>query len=697
MTTIVFFDFYTDASGNNYAIVFFDDGSAVQVLVTSPYTAIPVAPAGIFGTGITSASTPDLMTAGVAGETVVCITSATGYFIWDGTNLFQQGTASPEVDLIDGGSNYSSAPSVMAFGGSGSGVALTATVSLGAVTQVKVTDPGSGYVSTDSAIVVFSGGGQGDSAYGTGILADGVVVGITVTNGGANYTRPPLVTITPVSGGSGAEVQYVAIVGGVVTEVFLGSGGSGYDQGAIVTFSDGGATNQATAFATIADGVIVGVNLVSNGSGYYSGGPATASGSQGPQGATTINWVCTSGSGATGTPVILNGMITGVNFQYPGDGGSGYQTPPIAQFTGGGGPASATLKLMPYGVLGNSIETYANRVWIADGNRILYTAPDSVVDFGNGGGAFQSVDGSLRFRYQHLQQANGFLYLIADASINYISGVVTASTTTMVNGVSITGPPITTFSLLNVDPRIGTPWPNTVQTLGRDIIFANLQGIYRILGGAVEKISDPIDNLFVNLPNSAFPKGSFYPSACTVTIYAQPCYALLLPVINPLTGETINILVVWNGKRWFTASQSIDLTFINQYAEYAENYGFGTDGTVLAQLFNQPGTLLKILQSRLWLSPDIVTQKKSWGIYALFQCYDDTTLNFMVDTEEGVFDVTQGTFAGTAELYPPVPTWARSAASAPAGQTIGFTMTSLSPDFALLTALLISEDYSLRT
>jgi hypothetical protein len=71
------------------------------------------------------------------------------------------------VTVTNGGTGYTSAPTVAFSGGSGANAAATATVSGGAVTAVTITDPGAGYLTAPA--VGFSGGG-GTSAAGTATI-----------------------------------------------------------------------------------------------------------------------------------------------------------------------------------------------------------------------------------------------------------------------------------------------------------------------------------------------------------------------------------------------------------------------------------------------------------------------------------------------------------------------------------------------
>ena len=73
------------------------------------------------------------------------------------------------INVTNGGSGYTSVPTVDIVGGSGTGAAAIATVSGGAVTAVTILDGGTGYTSGGLPNVVFTGGG------GTGAVASAKV------------------------------------------------------------------------------------------------------------------------------------------------------------------------------------------------------------------------------------------------------------------------------------------------------------------------------------------------------------------------------------------------------------------------------------------------------------------------------------------------------------------------------------------
>ena len=100
----------------------------------------------------------------------------------------------------NGGSGYSSAPTVSFSGGGGSGAAGTASVSNGKVTAVSITSGGSGYSSAPS--ISYSGGG-GSGAGGTVILSGSTVSSVKISNlptawESAGYTAADVSTVKTV-------------------------------------------------------------------------------------------------------------------------------------------------------------------------------------------------------------------------------------------------------------------------------------------------------------------------------------------------------------------------------------------------------------------------------------------------------------------------------------------------------------------
>lgn len=357
-------------------------------------------------------------------------------------------------------------------------------------------------------------------------------------------------------------------------------------------------------------GIAPNVELTNVGSGYTSAPAVTVTGG--------------SGTGATFTATVANGVVTGVTVTNSGTGYLAGETLAL-HFTGGGGSAAAgTLTLMPFGISGTTVTTYAGHVWVADGDSVAFTGPGSVSDFStnSGGGNFTSTDSTLRVRYIGLVQTNGFLYLVGDSSVSYISGVQTTSS-----------PATTTFTLQNADPETGSPWPSTVGTFGRNVLFANAFGAHVSYGAAVTKISEPLDGVYATAPNF----GGLIPSASKAILFGKRCWILLLPIIDPISGQQVNKLFLWNGKIWWASMQDVTLLYIESQEIDSVLTTWGTDGTSIYPLFSTPSTAFeKIAQSRFWDAPvgyeQIKTSERFWAMANIF-VLDDEPFQVSMDSE----------------------------------------------------------------
>ena len=356
---------------------------------------------------------------------------------------------------------------------------------------------------------------------------------------------------------------------------------------------------------------------------YKSGGlgPAVTvtAGGSGYTGVPTVAASGGSGSGATFLATVAGGVVTAVTILTPGTGYLATDTVTLAISGGGGSGATATITIMPSAISGTAIEVYAGRVWIANGAVITFSAPGSVTDFSSasGGGNFTSSDSFLRVHYIQLIQTNGFLYLIADSSINYISGVQTAGS-----------PSVTTFTNQNADPEVGTPWPSTVNTFSRNILFANAFGAHVSYGASVNKISDMLDGVYNTVPNF----GGIIPSAAKAIIFGKRVWLLLLPIIDPITGQQVNKIFMWDSKRWWSSPQDVPLFYIQNQEIDSVLTAWGTNGTNIYPLFQNPTTAFsKVVQTKLWDAPGGYQFTKApsrlWGI---LQYYNPASPNVVV-------------------------------------------------------------------
>jgi hypothetical protein len=370
-----------------------------------------------------------------------------------------------------------------------------------------------------------------------------------------------------------------------------------------------------------------------------------------------------------------------------------------------GTAGSSGLTTMPLAISGSTIENYLGRTWIGNNATITFSAPGSLIDFSSahGGGNFTSTDSFLRVQFVGLKQTNGFLYLIADSSVNYISGVQTSGS-----------PPVTTFTNQNADPEVGSPWPATIDVFNRNILFANAFGAQVSYGGAVTKISEKLDGVYNTVPNF----GNITPSAGKAIIFGKKCWILLLPIIDPISGQQVNKMFLWNGKIWWAAMQSVPLIYIQHQEINSVLTTYGTNGLSVYPLFAQPSTALtKIAQTKLWDKPGgyqftkFVT--RFWGIVKYYSGLSPT-LNVAIDNETSsntnavtaapspaVWTMPSGAISTWTTVGGSISTWLAGGAGsysvlapeavAGAGVLTGFTVTTNTADMAIVTMMIHDE------
>ena len=325
------------------------------------------------------------------------------------------------------------------------------------------------------------------------------------------------------------------------------------------------------------------ITITNGGSGYTS--------------APTVSFSGGSGSGATATATISNGVVISAQFTDSGTGYKATDTAPTVAFSGGGGTgAAATVVIMPTGLKGTDIQVYTSYVWLLNGGSIQNSAPSDPMDWSTakGGDSFTATDSNLRVSYTALQQSSGFLYPIADSSIDVINNVQTSS------GGS------TSFNDYNVDPQVGSIWRDATTVFGRTIMLVNNSGVYRILGGAAQKVSAALDGILPTL------ESGFKPSSGSVYLFGVKLFATLLFVTDPFDVPR-PILFLWDGKKWFTATQNdVDMSFIATLYFQGEEQLWATNGTSLYQCFvTASNTLQKTLQTKFWAGSNFVLTKET--------------------------------------------------------------------------------------
>lgn len=460
---------------------------------------------------------------------------------------------------------------------------------------------GGSYSTTPTVTAV--GGAGVNTSFSVSINPTAQIIAVQVINGGAYDSNVPPPTITITGGGGTSAILTPNMQFNADTAFwFIGS----------VTITDGGEnyTSNPTIGAT---------GGVPSGSPFFPVASLTAS-------VGTVSEIISIGIINPGNGYLASDQVTLVF-----TGGN-----PVSTFTASMS-TSYTLALMPYALQGNALETYAGRVWIASKNSVFFTGPGSVYNISTtiGGGEFTSSDSFLRVSYNQLIQTNGFLYLIGDSSVNYISGVQTTGT-----------PPVTTFNNQNADPEVGSPWPNTVDVWGQNIVMANTWGAQVSYGSRVTKISEDLDGIYNSVGNTF---GTFIPSAAKANMFGKKVWMMLLPIVDPILGQQVNKLLMWNGKFWWTSQQDQTLQYIASQEINAVLTAYGTDGTNIWPLFQNPSAnFLKAFRTKQWMTPmgyqALKAAVRFWGIFKPNNLTVDTA-TLSIDSESGSTQYSL-TFAG---------------------------------------------------
>jgi len=291
---------------------------------------------------------------------------------------------------------------------------------------------------------------------------------------------------------------------------------------------------------------------------------------------------------------------------------------------GGAVPAWLGTGIMPSGISGTGVESFQSRVWIINGAKLTWSAPGNGGDFvaADGSGTAVSTDSFLRVQYTGIRQANGFLYLFGDSSVNVISNVQTAGS-----------PLVTTFNNQNVDPQSGAGWFNGVQVFSRGLVFSNYEGIFALFGGSSQNVGEDLDGIFTLAAQTQVVNRnpSTQPSTAIASINSVTTFMLLWPVKGPFDVALRNALLMWDGKKWYIGSQTTTLTFINSRQLLSTLQAWGTDGTNLYQLFTTASTAnVKVWQTKLFSGEGPQTVKQSMRHYT--SVIDNSALGFSIAT-----------------------------------------------------------------
>jgi hypothetical protein len=676
---IVSFFFYNIAS-TYYAAVFLADGSAVQVDMTGVVTSI--GPAGTFY--LPGGNLPAAGQWGIQYLLISNNNTPNDYWIWDGALLYSSGSIAPNgITFQSNGFNYSTAATAFIFGPHGTGISFSFTSQGGSIVRAIIVATGHGYQPGDTVQIAFSGGGSDNTPILQAVMTPVGLGGVFVWAPGHGYTSVPTVSFSGGGGGSGAAGTAVVGTNGQINNIFLTSTGSGYTTAPTVTISGGGGSG-GQASAQLQATTVASVTIVNGGTGFNGSPPL-------------LDFAGGGGAGATATATVAGGTINSVTVTA---GGSFYTTAPaVVVAPGANNAAYASVTLMPFGVSGAALETFQQRVWLANpapshfsilppGGNFSVSAPESLVDFATSDGAvlFTNSDSFLETKYTGIRQSNGYLYFFGDGSVSVVSNVQTSGS-----------PATTTFNYQNVDPQAGLSWTNAMADFGRSIIVGNETGVYGLYGGSVTKISQKLDQIFTNAVFAG--NGGLAPSAAVATIYNVKHFLELVTIQDPDSGLFRNVMVVWNEKDWTIASQTPGLIFIGKQKVSSKFTAWGTDGLALYPLFQTPSALVKRLDTKLYGNdrPFIVKQLVAMWLQGQDQSATESGIQVSValslsgfavqDSQDPTMPngVYENLLFNALTIPPAAPAWATTASGTGGApfMNIGARLTSTSPDYVI--------------
>tara|TARA_Y100001963_G_scaffold144756_1_gene217306 strand:+ start:297 stop:1661 length:1365 start_codon:yes stop_codon:yes gene_type:complete len=152
-----------------------------------------------------------------------------------------------KIDIINGGTGFTNAPTVkidppVGIGTSATAVAITSTTgtrnfSTLRIDRIEITNPGAGYTNVPNVqFLTEDGKGTGASAV-AGLGTVGVMGPVTLTSAGAGYILPPLIEVSsaPSGGQTGILTSKINTTTNKVTEVKVISAGYGYTVAPTIT------------------------------------------------------------------------------------------------------------------------------------------------------------------------------------------------------------------------------------------------------------------------------------------------------------------------------------------------------------------------------------------------------------------------------------------------------------------------------
>ena len=283
---------------------------------------------------------------------------------------------------------------------------------------------------------------------------------------------------------------------------------------------------------------------------------------------------------------------------------------------------------------GTTIAVFGGRVWIADRRVLTWTGTAGYNDTNpaNAAGNTSITDADLVHEITALRALNNYLYIFGDQSVKFIGNISVQNPPSGTVGVSTTE-----FSIVTLASDIGCPFPMTILSYNKLVMFCNKQGVYAILGSSPQKASDDLDGIFQRIDWSQ------EPSAALCDLNSIHNYCLLLRYQDPDSAvfgvSTRSIIAIFQTKLWFLVNQGNDLMSIVSLplAETNQVETFGSSGGDLTWLLSDDTTPVTFkLQTALSAHQNVLINKRPIKAGIALYAAEPQSLKFMVETENRV-------------------------------------------------------------
>ena len=212
------------------------------------------------------------VTGGVVQATPAIHTAGTGYTVGDVVTITNANATGAKTlgPITTPGTGYADGTGIATSGGSGSGLTVNLTTTAGVVTGVAINNDGLNYTASDTVTI-------------TNANASGVKALSSLSTGGTGYSDGSGVATTSSGSGSGLTVDIVT-TGGVITSATINNDGLNYAVDEVITISTGGGNAQLTVTAIHGNGCTIPISEL-----HGNGAPATIATVQGPITGVTVN------------------------------------------------------------------------------------------------------------------------------------------------------------------------------------------------------------------------------------------------------------------------------------------------------------------------------------------------------------------------------------------------------------------------